>query len=188
MQDRVGAGTTICVQQVTSAEYGTSNETTLIVGEGDDATKVVFSTTTIAKDISPKAFYFASSSVVANSFATGSVTISEINAPAPVSVENGEYSVGCTESYTSQAGFINNGQSLCVKHLVTGQGGTEVTRITVGDYSTEFQSSSSNLPVGHSGGGGGSLGVNALGLFGLLAVRFFRKNKFLKSDPYKLPA
>lgn len=72
---------------------------------------------------------------------SNTVSISGIAAPVGISVSGGEYSVGCDGNFTTDAGTIENGQSVCVRHTSSDKGETEVsTMLTVGDQSATFSS------------------------------------------------
>lgn len=67
--------------------------------------------------------------------------ITGIEAPALVQVYGGQYSVGCTTSYTTEPGRIRPGQSICVRHTTAATGGQEVaTFLIVGGVSEWFTS------------------------------------------------
>jgi uncharacterized delta-60 repeat protein len=94
-------------------------------------------------DVTPDAFSFVDQAGVARSTVIDStaVTITGINAASAVSVAGGEYSVGCTGTYTSAAGTIGNGQTLCARHTSAATGATATnTVVTVGGVSDTFTS------------------------------------------------
>lgn len=69
------------------------------------------------------------------------VVISGISVAVPVTVANGEYSVGCTGSWTTAAGTIANGESVCVQHVAAATYSTStVTTLTVGGVAGSFTS------------------------------------------------
>lgn len=73
------------------------------------------------------------------SITSNTVTIGGINTPAPVSVSMGEYSLGCGSTFTSAAGTIENGQTLCVRHTSAAQPASTVTTVlTIGGVSASF--------------------------------------------------
>jgi hypothetical protein len=70
-----------------------------------------------------------------------SVTISGIRDPAAISVVGGEYSLGCASAFTTVAGSIDPGSTVCVRHLSAGvQGEATHTTLTVGGVSDTFTS------------------------------------------------
>jgi len=116
-----------------------------------------------APDTTPDPFAFASrSSVQRSTLVTSSaITVSGINTAAPISVVGGEYSIGCGGSFTSGAGNISTGQSVCVRHQSAATGGATVTTsLTIGGvtgtFSSTTQQSSTADGSSSSGGGGGS--------------------------------
>ena len=113
-------------------------------------------------DRSPDAFNFAAKTDVEKSTLVTSepATISGIEAAVAISVSGGEYSVGCTGTFTSAAGTISNGQTVCVRHTSSAtQSTTTNTTLTVGDLSTNFSSTTKADPVSGGGGtGGGNTG------------------------------
>lgn len=91
-----------------------------------------------------------------------------------ISVQNGEYSLGCTQSFTRNPGEVSDGQSVCVRHTSAGEDGTSVTStLTVGGVSANFTSTTQAMPTpAPASGGGGALGAWALlGLAGLALGR-----------------
>jgi uncharacterized delta-60 repeat protein len=64
------------------------------------------------------------------------VTITGINAPVPVTVTGGEYSVGCDpDGFTSSPGTVNEGDTLCVRHTSADQFQVvTATRLNVGGF------------------------------------------------------
>lgn len=108
-------GMRVCVQHQAAATPGTTSTTTLTIG-GVSGT---FSSTTIPPDTTPSGFSFGALSAVPLSSVVTSKTvlIRGINTASPVSVAGGEYSLGCApDGFTSAAGSILPGQSLCVRH------------------------------------------------------------------------
>jgi hypothetical protein len=58
-----------------------------------------------------------------------------------VAIVGGEYSIGCTATFTSAPGTITNGQTICVRHTASGMaGGAMTTTLTVGGVSVTFSS------------------------------------------------
>jgi hypothetical protein len=76
-----------------------------------------FTLTTVACNNTPNAFTFITqANVPVGSVRTSNtVTISGINGATPVSVSGGEYSIGCTATFTSASGSINPSQTICVR-------------------------------------------------------------------------
>ncbi len=166
----VSNGEAVCVRQTSAATLFTATNTFLIVGRVSDT----FTTTTVAGP----AFRFADLTgvLLRRSITSAPVTFTGLSALAPVSVTNGEYSIGCGEAYTRAAGLIGNGEMVCVRHTTAATGHTSTsTTLTVGGVTDTFTTTTA-APADNGGnqGGGGGLGwLELLGL-GLLAVRRWR--------------
>jgi hypothetical protein len=175
----VSNGESICVRHTSSATNGATVNTTLTVGGVSDT----FSSTTVAAvppDTTPDAFGFVDRTGVGLStvITSAPVVIGGIDAPAPVSVTGGEYSVGCSASYTAAAGTVSNGQSICVRHTSSAANSATVnTTLTVGGVSDTFTSTTEAASSGGGGGGGGGGAVDLflLGLLGTLP--FWRRGE-----------
>ncbi|MFO1412649.1 MAG: putative Ig domain-containing protein [Burkholderiales bacterium] len=83
-------------------------------------------------------------------------------ADAPISVGTyGEYSLGCTASFTDVAGTIKAGQAVCVRHIAARSAGqTVTTALTIGGVTGTFSSSTASTPfypltIGRQGSGSG---------------------------------
>ena len=98
---------------------------------------------TATPDTTPDTVQFAARNGVGFSLpvVSSSVRISGINVAVPVSVENGELSIGCTGSFSATATTLVNGTSLCVRHTSARTGSTSVTTtLRVGTASLAFTS------------------------------------------------
>ena len=124
----ISAGQTVTVRHTSSASYGTATTTTLTIG-GVSGT---FTSVTIAKPIlnNISSFSFATKTGVELSTLVESdpVTITGTNAPWPIAVTNGEYSIDAA-AYTSAAGTINKLQSVKVRHTSASTYSTTTTTI-----------------------------------------------------------
>jgi hypothetical protein len=132
-------GQSVCVRHTAAMAYQTSTDTWLTIGNVQD----VFTSTTRSADVTPDAFDFQDQNDVAPSttITSASVTITGIEVTVPVSVAGGTYSIGCTATYTSAAGSIGNGQSVCVRHTSSpNPSGNVSTTLTVGGVSDTFTS------------------------------------------------
>jgi hypothetical protein len=99
--------------------------------------------TEVPPDTDPDPFTFTDQTGVALSalITSAPVTITGINADAPVSVTGGEYSVGCTATFTAVAGTVGPDQQVCVRHTSAATGTTDTdTVLTVGGVSDTFTS------------------------------------------------
>lgn len=98
------------------------------------------------------------------------IVIRGLGHATPISVQNGEYSLGCTQSFTRNPGEVSDGQSVCVRHTsATTYDTATATTLTVGGVSGTFTSTTEAEPA--SGGGGAAGLLSLLGLVGLAAWR-----------------
>ena len=145
-------------------------------------------------DTTPNAFSFASSNDVALGVQVVSqpITLSAFVGSLSISVDGGEYSIGCTDSYTASAGTVVDGDQVCVRHVSASTHSTTTsTTLTVGSLSAVFSSTTVASSTGgggtgggtggdatdSGGGGGGSFGYAALVLAALAARRVSAVNK-----------
>jgi hypothetical protein len=113
---------------------------------------------------------------------SNTVTIESIDSPVEISVIDGEYSIGCTGSFTSVPGIILPGNQLCVRHEAPTTFSTvsPSTVLITGGVASFFGSSTANEPLPPPSGGGGSGGSGGGGSTGvlellLLAMLFARR-------------
>jgi hypothetical protein len=121
-------------------------------------------------DTTPDSFSFASETDVREGSAVTSneVTISGIEVPAHISVIQGRYSIGCTDTFTNDPGTIGNGDTVCIRHTAADQASTSrTTTLTIGGVAATF-TSTTGADSGGGGGGGGDGGGGATGLIELL--------------------
>jgi hypothetical protein len=98
---------------------------------------------TATPDTTPDALQFAARSGVGFDLpiVSGSVRVSGLSVVTPISIENGEYSLGCDGVFTSAAATIVNGTALCVRHRSARTGGTTTTTtLRVGTATVPFTS------------------------------------------------
>jgi hypothetical protein len=131
-------GASVVVQVLAAATPGTATSATLTIGNISAA----FTVTTIVADTTPDPFSFRSILNVPPAVTETSVpvTITGINAPSPVSIAGGVYSIS-GGPFTSAAGIIQNGQTLTVQVVSARQtDGTGVANasVTVGGVSATF--------------------------------------------------
>jgi hypothetical protein len=123
-------------------------------------------TSTTTPDMTPDDVVIAT---IANA-ATGSVqtsqtvTITGIAVPTPVTVTGGEYSIGCTDTFTSAPGTINNGETICLRHTASAAFLTvTTTTVTIGTETISFSTTTianpnpPPPPTPPSSGGGGAV-------------------------------
>lgn len=110
----IRAGDEITVRHTNSSAYATATTSTLTVG----GFSTTYTTTTEALDTAPDAF---SLGTVGNTLGpnvlaqvSGIIYVSGINAPTPISITNGIYSIN-SAAYTSAPGTINDGDRVIVR-------------------------------------------------------------------------
>jgi hypothetical protein len=109
----------------------------------------LYTGTTTQEDTQPDSFRFTDQTNLSPNQAITSnpVTITGIDAPAPVSVTNGAYAVN-GGGFTSQPGTVNNGDSVTVRVNTSSQYATETSAtLTVGGVSDTFSASTRTLDV-----------------------------------------
>ena len=125
----------------------------LVVGtraaNGFSATRLLVTDATFP-DNTPDAFAFAARTNVtlATPLISAPVTIHGLNTAANVSVQAGEFSVGCTGTWlpASQVDAVTNGGTVCVRHTSSSQSSTTVTTIlTVGGVAGSFSSTTGDV-------------------------------------------
>jgi len=163
--------TSICVRQNASTEYLTSKTTTLTIG-GVEGSFV----STTSNDITPDAFVFTSvnNAELSSMQTSNAVTITGIAIPVDISVSGGEYSIGCTATFSSVASTISAGQTVCIRHNASSAYLTSTTTsLTIGRSSSAFSSTTKAAPPppSNSSGGGSSSLLMLLGSFSLLISR-----------------
>jgi len=138
-------------------------------------------------DTQPESFSFApqDQTGVSETVISSSVAMEGIDAPAPVMVSGGEYSLGCGISgFTTEPGYVAPGGTICVRHQAASSFATRtVTTLTVGGVSADFASTTRT-----GGGGGGSLSPGLL-LLGLIYpwLRRVRRHRVASSRPVRAP-
>jgi len=129
----------ICVRH-TSASLGNAvTDTVLTVGGVSDT----FSSTTIPGDASPTQFSFVDQTGVdlLEPITSAPVTIQGTTIASPITISGGEYSIGCNNNFTTAAGSIGPGQTVCVRHQSSFDGLTDTdTTVTVGNVTDVFTS------------------------------------------------
>jgi len=141
----INNGQSVCVRHTSAAVSATSTVTTLNIG-GVTGT---FTSITGTADTIPDAFTFVDQTGVApdDVITSEPVTITGINALAPISVTGGVYSIN-GGAFTSAAGTVSNGNSVRVRHPSSGAPGTSVdTVLNVGGVTDTFTSTTAGYAV-----------------------------------------
>ncbi len=131
--------TSVCVRHTSASAGSTVTSTVLTVG-GVSGT---FASTTLAGDAVPAPFSFPSQTGVelVTDITSATVTITGIDIASPVTVTGGEYSIGCTGTFTSAQGTITNGRTVCLRHRSSFNSSEDVkTVLTIGTESASFTS------------------------------------------------
>ncbi|GAB4257310.1 MAG: hypothetical protein Kow0065_06490 [Methylomicrobium sp.] len=131
-------GDSIRVRLTSAATYGTAKSATLTVG----GVSAAFTVTTLGDtvDTTPDAFSFpAQTEAPLNStVASQSITVSGINAPAPISVVGGSYAVN-NGGFTSASGTVNAGDRVTAQVQSANTHSTTTTAtVTIGGVSGTF--------------------------------------------------
>lgn len=133
-------GETLRLRNLSASSAGQRSSTTVNVG----GVVAAFTTQTRAAttDTTPDPFTFPSVTKVStgSKVTSQTVRITGINAPAPISVQGGYYSIN-GGPFTGVAGTIRLNDSLRLRHRAATKPKTKVTTtVTVGGYSTTFSS------------------------------------------------
>ncbi len=118
--------------QFTASLIGATYSNSLLQLQLDSAT---------GPDLTPDPFLFIDQFDVPQSqlITSNIVTITGIDAPTPVSVIGGEFSIGCSGVFTAEPGMVTNGQAVCVRHLSSDAiNGAADTTLFVGTVSDIF--------------------------------------------------
>ena len=158
----IANGQTVCVRHTSSASFSTATNTVLTIGGVSDT----FTSTTLASDTTPNAFSFADVLGVTPGavLTSNAITVGGINTSASIAVTGGSYSIGCGATFTSAAGTIASGQTVCVRHTAPlGLSATTNTVLTIGGVSDTFSSTTiTSLPgAGDFDGDGIPNGIEA---------------------------
>ncbi len=165
------------VRVTSSATPLTDSTATLTVG-GVDADFTV-TTAEVQPDTTPDQFHFVDQDNVDQDTVIISepVEITGINAPAPILVTGGEYSID-GGAFTTEPGTVSEGQQVVVRHTSASTSGTAVTTIlSVGPAGAGTRISDAFSSGTRRGGGSSSADGLILGVLGLLGLARRRKNR-----------
>ena len=132
----VGDGYKLTVYRTSSPSFSTTVGSTLTIG----STSATFNVTTAAANTTPNPFSFGSLfNVSLNTFYSPSAfNVSGINAPSPISIVNGDYSLD-NGAFTSASGNVSNGQSVLIRQSTAGTySTTKTTTLTIGGVNGTF--------------------------------------------------
>ena len=138
-------GQSICVRQRSAATFVTSRDT--VVNVGEPAVVSTFTTTTTPDNV-PDAFSLTDQLAVTPGaqVSSNAITITGIAIPASISVPSGkylgEYSIGCTGTFTTEPGTISDGEIVCVRHV---NSGNTSTLLNVGGVTDLFSTTTDSV-------------------------------------------
>jgi len=135
----VNNGNTVVVRVQSSTSHSTPTTATLTIG----GVSAAFTVTTVAfiADTTPDAFSFAAQSDVepGTAITSNAITVTGINAPAPISITGGLYSVN-NGNFVATAGTVNQNDSVRVRLLASQEHQvTTSATLTIGGVSASFQ-------------------------------------------------
>lgn len=129
---------TVCIRQNASSENFVSITSDLTVGD----TTQSFTSTTLP-DTTPEDFSFTVQDDVSIStdLTSNTITLTGFQVAIPISIVNGEYSIGCTNTFTNVDGEVSPDESICVKHSSSDQYVTQkTTTLDVNGITADFVS------------------------------------------------
>jgi len=134
----VNPGQSVTLRQTASASCETTTTATVTIA----GVARGFSVTTLACDVTPSepALFVTQANVARGAVVTANaIYIDGINTTIPVSVTGGEFSVGCTGSYTTAPGTVGNNTQVCVRQTASAAYDTVTTAtLTVGPFTRAF--------------------------------------------------
>jgi alpha-tubulin suppressor-like RCC1 family protein/sugar lactone lactonase YvrE len=101
-------------------------------------------------DATADAFSFnALTNVPVNTAITSNIVVpTGFDSPASIQIANGSYSIGCNGTFTTNAGSINPGQSVCVRVTSASAGNTTTTAsLTVGSVAANFAATTQTVTL-----------------------------------------
>lgn len=132
----ISDGQTVRVRHTTSAAFNTAVTTTLTIGDVSGT----FVSTTGSGDTTPDPFTFTAltEQPLNTQISSNSITVAGINAPAVISIANGEYQIN-SGAWSNSAGTVTNGQTVRVRHTTSAAYVTTVsTTLTIGGVNGIF--------------------------------------------------
>ncbi len=168
---------TVCVRHTSSANYLTATSTQLNIN-GISASYV----STTSPDRVPDDFSFTSVTDVAVSSqqTSNSITVAGLGVEVEISVSGGEYSIGCSTTFSSASAMISNQQTVCVRHTSSSSNNaTTTTNLTVGSKSASFTSTTEAAET-KSGGGGSLNWMVILCLLSLVITQITSNNNLIR--------
>ena len=138
-QGTISNDQTLCLRHTSADDYQQSVTTHLTLG---NQVSSFSSTTGKDEDIDTVSFDTQIEVNMGTQITSNTVTISGLSDFTTISVENGEYAIGCSaDAFTSEAGQIANLDTVCVRHTSAISALTQTqTVLTVGNSELSFSS------------------------------------------------
>ena len=133
-----GLGNTTVTSRLTVGGIASQFNGSIVLGTSVSAD---FTSTTSNVDTDPDSFAFTAQTEVAldSWIVSNTITVTGIDFATPISISNGEYSIGCTGTFTSTAASVTNGQTVCVRQRSAATVSTSKTStLTIGTDSAGF--------------------------------------------------
>jgi hypothetical protein len=144
-------GETICVSVLSANSDLTSVVVTVTIGGNGVGNRKTETFTVTTGETVPDGFTFEDQVGVPTltTVAAAPVTITGITGPSLVTISrNGQYQINCTGSFTAAAGVVENGNTVCVRHVSASSLSTQTdTVLTVGGVSDTFTSTTTADPT-----------------------------------------
>jgi hypothetical protein len=136
---QVNNGDTVQVRGTAPSTAGATLDVVLSIGTISDTFTITAEAATPNPDTTPDAFTFTDNNgYVGTSVRSNSLSITGIDAPTPISVVGGEYSID-GGSYTSASGTITNGQVVRLQGMAPNVAGqASAVTVTIGGVSDTF--------------------------------------------------
>lgn len=146
----LGATCTVTISFVPAASGARTATLTITSNAGTQTVALSGAGVNSVVDIDPAPFNFSAQSgvTVSTSQTSNTITVSGIDSVAPVSVTNGEFSIGCNGTFVSGTGTVTNGQTICVRQISAGTISTATTTtLKIGAVSGQFTTTTANTPL-----------------------------------------
>ena len=122
-----------------------------------------------ADDTTPDQFTFVDQTAVAveTEITSAAITVSGIDAASAITVSGGTYDINGSGTFTSDAGTVNNSDTVRARHTSSASYLTATnTIVTIGGVSDTFTSTTRAEPAGEAGGVGAPTRMGGMMIFG----------------------